>query len=124
MLKSGRAGGNWFGLRRYAWTRRYFVLESGDQVRSGILRYWLSDPNLDRQAEERFDKSVVLWDAKYTQAKPGAYYDKNDCQCFKLKHFYRTYRFCIQASDVQGGDNVAERDDWMNKVQREIRFPS
>jgi len=116
MQKSGRYGGWWFGMRKYVWTRRFFVLESGDDVRSGTLRYWEKDPNIAKRAVERHAKFIILWDAKSVQQVSGSKYRRRGNECFKLYHFYRDYRFC-----VEGGNAAAERNDWFKKVKSEIR---
>merc|ERR1719277_1465721 len=37
------------------WRTRYFILESGDDVRSGMMRYWTKDPS-EEGAVERTEK--------------------------------------------------------------------
>jgi len=49
------------------WQRRFFIFESGSEMRSAVMRYWLEDPGYDRHAPERVDKAIILWDAKRVQ---------------------------------------------------------
>lgn len=100
-----RKQGTW-----WTWQDRYFVLESGDQVRSAVMRYWSKDPKADRREPERVDKRIILWDAK-SVAKSGDH-------CFKLYHFYRTYTFCA------GDKSSATRDKWVAAIQASIIFPN
>jgi hypothetical protein len=121
LLKKGRNG--WDN-----WDRRYFVLESGDQVRSAVLRYFDKDPSKTPRSEwseiEREDKAIILWDAKSTKVKEGTNYGFTDgSACFKLYHFYRDFRLCVPGVDYKSSAS-AERDEWMTLVQGLIRFPS
>jgi len=107
------------------WEKRYFVLESGDAVRSAVLRYFTRNPTdlpfSQWKSIEREDKSIILWDAKNTKAKAGFHYLFTDgTECFKIYHFYRDFRFCVPGSN----DASEDRDEWMNLVQDAIKFPS
>jgi len=115
MQKSGRYGGWWFGLRKYTWDNRYFALEQGDDVRSGVLRYWEMDPkkNLPGGNPERHNKFIILWDAKKVGDKDGKKYRRKGDSCFKLYHFYRDYRFCLKTA--------GERNAWRDLVKAEIK---
>jgi len=102
------------------WKKRYFVLESGDQVRSAILRYWADMPGPHKDAE-RVDKPVVLWDAASVKPEPGTKYGwKDGTACFFLQHFYRDFRLCVRGEP----NNVALRDQWVNHLKNSIKFPS
>ena len=113
LMKKGRIGG---------WDKRYFVLESGDAVRSAVLRYWNHDPGQDPSAEERAGKGIILQDAKDIKVKSGASYGWEDGEeCFKLYHFYRDYRFCVltDPSDSKFSP-AAERDSWVDALEEWI----
>lgn len=121
LLKKGRSW--WSG-----WEKRYFVLESGDAVRSAVLRYFDQDPSTMPHDQwnqiQREDKAIILWDAKSTKLKTGLHYLFTDgSACFKLYHFYRDYRFCVSGKDYPETAS-AERDEWMSLVTSAIRFPS
>ncbi|CAE7677016.1 unnamed protein product [Symbiodinium sp. CCMP2456] len=110
LMKKGRIGG---------WDKRYFVLESGDAVRSAVLRYWTDDPTQDPGADERVGKGIILQDAKDVKVKSGASYGFEDGEeCFKLYHFYRDYRFCVltDPSDAKFSP-AAERDSWVDALE-------
>lgn len=102
----------------WRWRTRYFVLESGDAVRSAVIRYWTKNPS-EQGAEERGDKTIILWDAVSVVSKPGSKYRwKNGEECFILKHFYREYILCSHT----GG--AAVRDRWVSLIGPEITFPT
>jgi len=115
ILKSGRL---WKRERLWRrWRERFFVLEGGDEGRSGILRYWR-----DIAQDERYNQGIILWDARSTKTKPGSRYGWRDgTECFKLYHFYRDYRFCVPGG--AGQDMKAEAQSWSDLIGKEIRFP-
>jgi len=94
--------------RWWKWDSRFFILESGDSMRSAVLRYWEKDPGSNRNVEERVDKKIIMWDAKSVRSK-GSY-------CFKIYHFYRTYYLC--AGDKSG----STRNKWVRHLKASIRF--
>jgi hypothetical protein len=103
LLKKGwmKKGGRWFG-----WKDRYFFLESGDEVHSGILYYYENNPAEIGGQNPRHDKRIILWDARHVVANFGW------SDCFTLNHFYRNYKFCA-------GDKEDETD-WVEKIDQEI----
>jgi len=118
LLKRGRNGG---------WDRRFFVLESGDQVRSAILRYFDADPykNATYAVWDKIKhdgKDIILWDAETVKTKIAAGYGFYDgTSCFKIYHFYRDYRFCIEGTDPAGATKA--RDEWVKLIKQSITFP-
>lgn len=99
------------------WRERFFVLEGGDEGRSGVMRYWR-----DIAQDERYNQGIILWDAKGTKLKPGSRYGWRDgTSCFKLYHFYRDYRFCVPPKEGQNAEEEAK--SWQELIQNEIRFP-
>lgn len=117
LLKAGRIGG---------WYKRFFVLESGDAVRSAVLRYYKKDPAVNAKAEERHGKGIILWDAKSVKAKVYSRDSwKTKDMCFKLYHFYRKYKFCVpkmeRATNRQHAtDEGMVRDEWMDLISNQI----
>lgn len=102
------------------WRTRYFVLESGDDVRSAVLRYWTSDPH-QPGAAERVDKAIILWDARSVVVETGSKYGlTSGGNCFRLKHFYRQYILC---APIGGSDGESFRDQWVSMIANEIKFP-
>jgi len=77
-------------------------------MRSAVMRYWLKDPGDDRQAPERVDKAIILWDAKRVE-KSGKY-------CFRVVHFYRTYKYCCEERSTQ------VRDSWYEAIESSIKY--
>lgn len=113
LWKKGRVGG---------WDKRFFALESGDAVRSAVLRYWEKDPSKIADAEERVQKGIILRDAKSVKAKTGNRYGfKNGEECFKIYHFYRDYRLCLSLDEGQESSTMEdERDEWLSLIQEAI----
>jgi len=102
------------------WRTRYFILESGDRVRSAVMRYWDKVPSEDG-AVERGNEAIILWDARAVVAEPGTTYGwRNGEQCFRLQHFYRDFRLCTEAV----ADAVQQRDDWVSLIAPSITFPA
>lgn len=100
------------------WRTRYFVLESGDNVRSAIIRYWDKDPS-EPGAKERGTKAITLWDARGVKSESGrGYWWRGGEECFRLQHFYRDYVLCTTHN------HNAERNQWVELIRPEIRFPS
>lgn len=124
------------------WQKRFFVLESGDDVRSALLRYWDEDPSKNSKADEREGKGIILHDAKSVKEKDGKarYNFKHGEECFKLYHFYRDYRLCVVVpevdikaieglQDTKAADNLKEqnnikaqkeRDEWLELLTEQI----
>lgn len=101
--------------------RRFFVLESGNGVRSAALRSFRGA--LPGGTEET-NKGIVLWDAESVSAG-----ETDDSQaCFDVKHRYRgrdtsyhrrgtTITICLKIDDYPQG-NIAElRDQWVSALQ-------
>lgn len=109
LSKQGRVNG---------WKKRYFALESGDEVRTAILRYWYADPRTDPKARERYSKSTIMWDAKNVKHKSYGWSDSN---CLKIYHFYGKQRYCVPDSE---GNAKEKRDSWVSLLKRAIRHPS
>jgi len=107
------------------WRTRYFVLESGDQVRSAQMRYWTKDPS-EEGAKQRGTKAIILWDAKTAYPVSGRSYRwSGGEQCFRIEHFYRTYHLCTQGSNYTADyDPTVERDEWVNLIAPSITFPA
>jgi len=117
VLKSGWL---WKRGRNFQWQKRFFVLESGDQVRTGLLRYFLADPSLDRRAEERFDKTTILWDAEKVVKYDGSTYSWSDgSMCLSIVHFYRHIRLCVPG-DGDRAKATQERDDWFKYLDSQL----
>jgi predicted nucleic acid-binding Zn-ribbon protein len=126
--KTLKAGYLWKKGRNGGWDMRYFMLESGDDVRSALLRYWTKDPT-KLKAEEKAGKGVILQDAKGVKAKKGSKYGfKNGEECFKIQHFYRDYRLCVpNATDrsvalgeEKSGQEDRLRDEWVEEIGANI----
>jgi hypothetical protein len=102
VLKKGvmQKKGRWWG-----WRDRFFFLESGDQVHSGILYYYEHDPATHPNQIPRHDKKIILWDAKHCVTSGWS--------CLTISHFYRNYEFCPREG----------REDWAAKIQAEIHRP-
>jgi hypothetical protein len=101
------------------WDKRFFVLESGDQVRSAVLRYFKEDPSTRADSDESAGKGIILWDAKGLKVKSGDHYGwKDGEECFKLYHFYRDFKLCVPSDD---SDSVVKiRDEWMDLLDVEM----
>jgi hypothetical protein len=111
------------------WELRYFVLESGDAVRSAVLRYWDSNPANDdlfaesKAAKESESKLIILQDA--VSVKTLGY------NCFVLSHFYRDYKLCepkqikdrnkqILEWEKEKVTSVEERNRWVALIRSNI----
>ena len=108
-LKSG-----WLWLKGKAverWKKHFAVLESGDAVRSAVLRFYESDwANAKMSA-----KMIILWDAKDVKEKEARGYGFRQGEgCFKLYHFYADYRFCVDESE--------DSREWMKLLRSTLRF--
>lgn len=100
--------------------RRFYVLESGNGVRSATLRSF--DGALPRGTEETND-GIIMWDAEEVSAAETS----GDQACFEIKHHYdgRTTRWnrrgttttiCVTRDDSSG--NMRElRDQWVSVLQ-------
>jgi hypothetical protein len=107
LLKKGRMNG---------WKQRYFAMESGNSVRSATIRYWLQNPTTDPRAEERFTKSIFVWDAKAVYRKTWGWSDNN---CLGIDHWYRWIALCVPDSE---GNAAAKADQWVDFINRSIKF--
>jgi len=115
ILKSGWL---WKKGRNLGWDKRFFVLESSDQVRSAVLRYFKKDPSTSADSDESAGKGIILWDAKGLKVKSGEHYGwKDGEECFKLYHFYRDFRLCVPSD----GDEVKIRDEWLDLLDVEMK---
>jgi len=117
----------WMEKTCYRWcfgkNRRFFVLESGNGVRSAALRYWKGDPKTN--GVERTNKGIELWDAGDVRIAETS--EKQ--ACFEIHHQYRgritswlrsgtSYTICVLQEDYEG-QNVAEiRDMWVENLQQ------
>jgi len=116
--------------RDFGWDRRFLVLESGDAVRSAVLRYFSADPEVNSTYQEwkeiqRGEKGIILWDAMKVKAKDAKDYAFEDgSQCFKIYHFYRSYRFCVESDGMDGRAAAAMRDQWVRVIGDTITFPT
>lgn len=109
--------------RNWKWRKHYFVLESGDHMRTGVLRYWQGDvdPSGDRGAVEQFHKSTLLWDAERVISQEGSHYRwKDGSACFSIVHFYRWIRLCVPGVYEDSEKASLERDDWVKKVESQL----
>lgn len=97
------------------WEKRYFVLLSGDEVRSAVLRNFFDVPQMGKL---QHGKDIILWDALGVENRAGnAYNWKNGEECFKLVHFYRNYRFCVPVNPSKELETAAERDEWVRLLK-------
>merc|ERR1719171_1642451 len=115
VIKAGwlwKKGNGWFS----GWDKRYFVLESGDSVRSALMRYFDDVPK-SAVAKEKADKDIILWDAKGVRPDktPGKFSDTG-AACFVIEHFYRDYHLCVVPADSALGVD-ADREEWMNLIR-------
>merc|ERR1712018_415828 len=60
----------------WGWDKRYFILESGNQVRSALLRIFSEDPKgmAGGRDLELYSNAIVLWDAVGISQMGGDYY--------------------------------------------------
>mmetsp|Transcript_95153 Transcript_95153/g.239770 ORF Transcript_95153/g.239770 Transcript_95153/m.239770 type:complete len:711 (-) Transcript_95153:199-2331(-) len=109
-----------------SWKRRYFVLESGDAVRSARLRSFKEDPTESGNAQEQLDDAITLWDAVGIAKVAGKYLKREDSSCFLFYHFYRTFRFCApDNAELAGGffsSSAALRDHWVALLKSTFKF--
>jgi len=112
VLKEGWLSKESSGLSKIGFRKgqlRYFVLESGDEVRSAVLRYFAEKPKAGVPSTERGAKGIILQDATSVSV------DHGDKKCFTLVHFYRTYHFCVEG---EGGKEEAE--NWRELIHNNI----
>lgn len=121
----------------FAWSsskRRYFILESGSQVRSATLRYFREEPS--EGGEELFDKSITMRDA--VSVENGEDTDRTVLRsaeaCFAIRHHYRgrqgsryssgtTYDICVNGQDYAYASNEETqqlRDEWVAALRATI----
>lgn len=121
----------------FSWSsskRRYFVLESGSQVRSASLRYFLDMPA--EGGDERYDSSITMWDA--SSVENGEDTDRTVLRsaeaCFQIHHHYRgrqgsryssgtTYVLCVNGQDYGYASNEEVqqlRDEWVAALSATI----
>lgn len=106
--------------RNWGWDKRYFVLEAGDHVRTGLLRYFLTEPAGDRRAKERFNKRTILWDADRVIEQDGGKYRWGDgSMCFAIVHFYRWIRLCVPGKGDQASATTV-RDEWVRHIRGQL----
>lgn len=107
------------------WRQRYFVFESGDQVRSAVLRYFTTAPSATNFTLED-SKSIILWDAAHLKAKPADVFKSFTTSfdadfCFTFYHFYRNYHFCVPVKGPgRAQEEKKERDEWMQLIEHAI----
>lgn len=103
------------------WSKRFFVLESGDSVRSALLRYWDEDPS--KSGAKETDKNIILWDAQSISKVSGSKYRWRDgTECMSLYHYYREYKLCVPGGTSGGA--TQNRDQWVRLIQPTIIFAS
>merc|ERR1719215_352185 len=106
-------------------TGAFFVLESGNGVRSANLRYYGGDPA--DGAAEHTNKGIIMWDA----AEVTGTETSHEQACFELKHHYRgrtqswlwrgtTYTICITREEYPQGNINELRDEWVNNLQQTL----
>jgi hypothetical protein len=100
------------------WEGRFFgskkvvaELQSGDQVRSGVLNLWVP------YGASNFQQQIILWDAKHVGAIERVF---NSKRCFKIVHFYRNYELCLPR---EASSTREKRDYWVKAIGREIFHP-
>lgn len=116
------------------WKRRYFVLESGSEVRSASLRYFRDEPA--EGGDERYEKSVTMWDA--SSVGNGEDTERTVLRsaeaCFQINHHYRgrrgsrypsgtTYDLCVNGQDYAYASNEEVqqlRDEWVAALSAAI----
>eukprot|EP00929_Paragymnodinium_shiwhaense_P007865 TRINITY_DN111784_c0_g1_i1.p1 TRINITY_DN111784_c0_g1~~TRINITY_DN111784_c0_g1_i1.p1 ORF type:complete len:361 (-),score=37.87 TRINITY_DN111784_c0_g1_i1:67-1149(-) len=109
----------YYGLYRIAhlgggWKTRHFVLESGNAVRSGVLRYFLT--NGRGSFSERVNKTIILRDVEAVEkVQEAEIYGK----CFKLKHIKREYELCVTRYQRRISPS-GERDGWIDALNSQI----
>lgn len=102
--------------------RRFFVLESGNGVRSAVLRKWNGPPTGD--GVEHTNKGIIMWDAE--EVSVG---ETSDSQaCFEIKHYFRgrrtswlssgtTHTMCLTREEYPDSNLAELRDEWVAKLQ-------
>ena len=110
--KELKAGWLWRkGETMERWKKHFAVLESGDAVRSAVLRFYEDDGWNSKQSAPM----IILWDAKDVKEKEARGYGfRQGEKCFKLYHFYADYRFCA--------DEYADGAEWMRLLRKTLRF--
>lgn len=108
--------GGWFSRDE----RRFYVLESGNGVRSATLRSF--DDALPDGGEES-DTGIIMWDAEEVSASAST----GDQACFEIKHRYdgrsaswqrrgTTTTICATRDD-SAGNMAGLRDQWVSVLQ-------
>jgi len=102
--------------RSQSFDRRFFIFESGDQVKSARLRYFDSSEAVELPTgESNPEKDIILWHAKGVKKKDYPNVAPSGA-CFKLYLDTRDYRFCVVASSSQ-----QDRDEWVELIQSALR---
>jgi len=112
-----RPGTGWFSGDR----RRFYVLESGNGVRTAVLRSF--NGALPDGSEETND-SINMWDAEEVKATETT----RERACFEIKHRYEgrssrwqrrgeTETICVMRDDDTSGDMGRTRDQWVSTLQ-------
>jgi len=101
--------------------RRFFVLESGNGVRSATLRYYRADPAVG--GTEHTNKAIIMWDAVDVSAGETS----SARSCFEIGHHYRgrvqswvsdtTYKLCVTGEENPEGNHQELRDQWVSTLQ-------
>jgi len=116
----------WLEKSCYRWCwgtdHRFFVLESGNGVRSASLRYWDDDPA--NSGTEYTNKAMVMWDADEVSVGETS----RSQACFELKHHYRgrvtswlssgtEYTMCVTRENYPDANLAELRDQWVGAFQ-------
>merc|ERR1719263_1550653 len=119
----------WLEKSCYRWCwgadRRFFVLESGNGVRSANLRYYGGDPA--EGSAEWTNKGIILWDAEAVSVAETSHTQA----CFELTHHYRgrtqswlrrvtTYTICVTREEYPQANINELRDQWVNSLQQSL----
>jgi len=111
--------------RSTAWEKMYFMLESGDAVRSATLHQFKKDPSKSSNLPQQVDTAITLWDAMGVAKVNGNYLKRENASCFLVYHFFRTFKFCApEDAELYGGfsSSAALRDYWVALLKSTFRF--
>lgn len=103
--------------------RRFFVLESGNGVRSANLRYFGADPA--EEGTEHTNMGIIMWDAEEVSTGETSQVQA----CLELKHHFRgrtqrwlrrgtTYTICVTQEEYPNNNINELRDQWVSALQQ------
>jgi len=102
--------------------RRFFVLESGNGVRSAVLRYFRDDEAL-HGGTEHTNKALIMWDAEEVSVAETS----DNRACLEIIHHYRgrvdswesntTYTLCATREEYPEDSLPELRDQWVSTLQ-------